>query len=97
MSTKPAAGRIGPATILFTDLVDSTALRTQLGEDTAETLRRTRDRLLADWVAMHRGTVARNVGDGIMATFGAAADAVVAAVAIHEPFFWVRRPSSLSA
>ena len=71
MSTQPAGSHTATATILFTDLVGSTAQRAQLGEEAAETLRRTHDRLLADAVAAHRGTVAKHVGDGIMATFAA--------------------------
>jgi class 3 adenylate cyclase/tetratricopeptide (TPR) repeat protein len=84
MSTQPAGSRSGTATILFTDLVGSTAQRVQLGEDAAEALRRAHDRLLAAAVAAHHGTVAKSVGDGIMATFPGAADAVAAAVAIQQ-------------
>src|SRR6185295_17991878 len=84
MSTTPAGSHTGTATILFTDLVGSTAQRAELGEEAAETLRRAHDRLLADAVAAHHGTVAKSVGDGIMATFAGAADAVSAAVAIQQ-------------
>ncbi len=84
MSTQPAGSHTATATILFTDLVGSTAQRAQLGEEAAETLRRAHDRLLADAVAAHHGTVAKHVGDGIMATFTGAADAVAAAVAIQQ-------------
>ena len=76
MPAQPAASHTGTATILFTDLVGSTAQRAQLGEEAAEALRRTHDRLLAEAVAAHHGTVAKSVGDGIMATFPGAADAV---------------------
>ncbi|MGH7893718.1 MAG: ATP-binding protein [Candidatus Binatia bacterium] len=84
MPAEPAGSHTATATILFTDLVDSTAQRTRLGEERAEALRRTHDRLLADAIAAHRGTVAKHVGDGIMATFPGAADAVAAAVAIQQ-------------
>ena len=36
MSAQPAEGTTGTATILFTDLVDLTAQRARLGEETAE-------------------------------------------------------------
>jgi class 3 adenylate cyclase/tetratricopeptide (TPR) repeat protein len=72
------------AIVLFTDLVGSTELRTRLGEDAAEELRRTHDRLIASAVAAKRGHVVKNLGDGIMATFTGAADAVEAAVAIQH-------------
>jgi class 3 adenylate cyclase len=84
MPTQPAESRTGTATVLFTDLVGSTAQRARLGEEAAEALRRTHDRLLAETVAAHRGAVAKSVGDGIMATFPGAADAVAAGVAIQQ-------------
>lgn len=67
MPAEPAERPNGIATILFTDLVDSTAQRVRLGEEAAETLRASHDRLLAAAVAAHHGTVAKHVGDGIMA------------------------------
>src|SRR5262245_24305104 len=75
---------ISTATVLFTDLVGSTALRARLGEDAAERLRRAHRRLLAHAVATHGGTLVRDLGDGILATFAGAADAVAAAVAIQQ-------------
>ena len=84
MPAQPAERSTGTATILFTDLVNSTAQRAALGEEAAERVRRTHDRLLAEAVAAHRGTVAKSTGDGIMATFPGAADGVGAAVAIQQ-------------
>lgn len=70
--------------VLFTDLVGSTELRVRLGEERANTLRREHDRLLGDVVTSHGGAVVKGLGDGIMATFVSAADAVSAAVAIEQ-------------
>ena len=84
MPAQPVESHTGTTTILFTDLVGSTAQRAQLGEEAAETLRRAYDRLLDDAVTAHHGTVAKSVGDGIMATFPGAADALAAAVAIQQ-------------
>ncbi|HAM02265.1 MAG TPA: hypothetical protein DCQ30_08590 [Acidimicrobiaceae bacterium] len=70
--------------VLFTDLVGSTELRVRLGEERANTLRRDHDRLLGDVVTSHGGVVVKGLGDGIMATFVSAADAVAAAVAIEQ-------------
>ncbi len=72
------------ATILFTDLVGSTELRGRLGEEAADELRRTHDQLLAQAVEANHGRVVKGLGDGIMAAFGGAADAVAAAVAIQQ-------------
>ena len=72
------------ATVLFTDLVGSTELRGRLGDDAAEELRRAHDRLLAEAVEGNGGRVVKGLGDGIMATFTGAADAVTAAVAVQQ-------------
>lgn len=74
------------ATILITDLVGSTELRARLGEELAEVVRREHDQLLAQAVADCHGTVVKGLGDGVMASFGSAADAVAAAVAIQQAF-----------
>jgi class 3 adenylate cyclase/tetratricopeptide (TPR) repeat protein len=70
--------------VLFTDLVGSTELRSRLGEDGAEALRRTHDRLIAGAVEANRGRPVKNLGDGVMATFTGASDALRAAVAIQQ-------------
>jgi class 3 adenylate cyclase/tetratricopeptide (TPR) repeat protein len=72
------------AVVLFTDLVGSTELRGRLGEEAADELRRRHDQLLAQAVEANNGSVVKGLGDGIMATFAGAADAVAAAVAIQQ-------------
>jgi class 3 adenylate cyclase len=72
------------AIVLFTDLVGSTALRSRLGEHAAEKLRRTHDQLIGDAIEANRGRWVKNLGDGVMATFTGASDAVAAAVAIQQ-------------
>jgi hypothetical protein len=74
----------GTATVLFTDLVGSTELRARLGEVAADDLRRVHDGLLAEAIGAHRGTVVKGLGDGAMASFASAADAVAAAVTIQQ-------------
>jgi class 3 adenylate cyclase len=71
-------------TVLFTDVVGSTELRGRLGDDAAEELRRVHDRLLAQAVESNGGRMVKGLGDGIMATFAGASDAVSAAVAIQQ-------------
>ncbi len=70
--------------VLFTDIVGSTALRAQLGEDVAEVVRRSHDALIAEIVEGHGGRVIKGMGDGFLATFGSAARAVTAAVGIQQ-------------
>ena len=72
------------AIVLFTDLVGSTELRSRLGEAAAEVLRRQHDVLVDRRGRRKRGTVVKNLGDGIMATFAGASDAVEAAVAFQQ-------------
>ena len=72
------------AVVLFTDLVGSTELRGRLGEEAADELRRKHDQLLAQAVEASNGSVVKGLGDGIMATFAGASDAVAAAVAIQQ-------------
>jgi class 3 adenylate cyclase/tetratricopeptide (TPR) repeat protein len=77
------AGR-STAIILFTDLVGSTELRSRLGEEAADELRRRHDRLVTDRIEANRGQLVKNLGDGLMATFAGASDGVAAAVSIQQ-------------
>ena len=79
-----AARSSGTWTILFTDLVGSTELRARLGDDDADRLRPSTTELLGDAVATHGGDVVKGLGDGIMAAFSGAADAVTCAVAMQQ-------------
>lgn len=72
------------ATILVTDLVGSTELRVRVGEERAEELRRAHDEMLTDAVTRHNGTAVKWLGDGVLAMFTGAADAVAAAVEIQQ-------------
>lgn len=61
-------------------MVGSSELRTRLGEDRADELRRDHDGLLASAVADHGGAVLRWTGDGLKAAFASASAAVAAAI-----------------
>ena len=80
------AGRAssGTVTVLFTDLVGSTASRARLGEEAADALRRLHDRLLSGAIESRGGSVVKHLGDGVMATFVGAADALAASVAAQQ-------------
>ncbi|HEU5449345.1 MAG TPA: adenylate/guanylate cyclase domain-containing protein, partial [Acidimicrobiia bacterium] len=71
-------------TLLFTDLVGSTELLGQLGEQGAEALRRTHFDLIREAVAVHRGREVKTLGDGFMVVFASAVDALDCAVAIQR-------------
>jgi len=72
------------ATILVTDLVGSTELRVALGEERAEEVRRAHDRMLTDLVAEGGGTLIKGLGDGVLASFTGAAEAVSAAATMQQ-------------
>lgn len=73
-------------TVMFTDLVGSTALLSSVGEVAAEELRREHFGLLRDAVAAHGGREVKNLGDGLMVVFSGTADAVAAAVSVQQRF-----------
>ena len=71
-------------TVLFTDLVDSTRISRELGDTT---WRRRLSRLDADaerLVAGRGGTLVKNMGDGILATFDGPGRAVQTALALRD-------------
>lgn len=51
-------------TILFADLVESTELRTSLGDDQFDVRRRAHDHMLAETIERHHGEVVKFGGDG---------------------------------
>ena len=71
------------ATILFTDVVGSTAVRVDLGDARSDRLFVDHLHQLADVVLRHGGRVVESGGEGVMATFEAASQAVRAAVALQ--------------
>ncbi len=77
-------GQQGTRSVLFTDLVGSTELRVRLGEEGADGLRRSHDTLLTDVVCANGGSVVKGLGDGIMAVFDSAVDAVSASIGIQQ-------------
>src|SRR4051794_12147369 len=73
-------------TVLFTDLVGSTALLSQVGEEVAEELRREHFGLVRRAIQPSSGREVKNLGDGLMVVFASAADGVAAAVEIQQAF-----------
>lgn len=71
---------VGTLTFLFTDLVGSTEMLSRLGDDVAVNIHRQVDDLLTKSIEDHRGREVKNLGDGLMAVFPGAVDAVRAAL-----------------
>jgi class 3 adenylate cyclase len=71
-------------TLVFTDLVDSTATAARLGRDRWGELISDHERHARDTVTRFRGRTIKSTGDGILATFDGAARAVRCAIALRE-------------
>ena len=72
------------ATVLFTDIVESTDRAVQLGDARWRGLMSDHDRLIRAELARFRGHEVRTTGDGILATFDVPARAIRCACAIVE-------------
>ena len=71
-------------TLLFTDLVGSTSLSSQVGPTAADKLRQEHFNLLREGLTDSGGAEVKNLGDGLMVTFGSASSAVACAVAMQQ-------------
>ncbi len=74
------------ASVLFTDLVDSTALAARQGPERAEQTRQTHFGLLRSVVAETSGTEVKNLGDGLMVAFGSPSRALACATGMQQAF-----------
>jgi len=72
------------ATVLFTDIVDSTATAAVMGDAKWRALIDQHDRLAKALISRYRGTYHKSTGDGLMATFDGPARAVRCAQAFVE-------------
>ncbi|MCH8995349.1 MAG: adenylate/guanylate cyclase domain-containing protein [Chloroflexi bacterium] len=79
-----AATSVDVHTILFTDMEGSTALRQRLGDAKAQELVHAHDSIVREALQAHSGREIKHTGDGIMASFGSASQALDAAVAIQR-------------
>jgi class 3 adenylate cyclase/tetratricopeptide (TPR) repeat protein len=71
-------------TVLFTDLVGSTALATSLAPEAADEVRNKHFSALRQAIASSGGTEVKNLGDGLMVVFPAASSALGCAVAMQQ-------------
>lgn len=71
------------ATVLFTDIVESTRRATELGDQTWRRLLDSHDQLAKQMIEKHRGSLIKSTGDGILATFDGPGRAVRCALAFE--------------
>jgi class 3 adenylate cyclase len=74
----------GIRTILFTDIVDSTALTQSVGDEAAMAMIRVHDTVVRDALAAFGGREVKHTGDGIMASFVSSAGSVKCASQIQR-------------
>ncbi|SDJ93232.1 Adenylate and Guanylate cyclase catalytic domain-containing protein [Nonomuraea maritima] len=84
MSTPQPPGTLTTATILFTDVVSSTALRVRLGEERANVVFRRLYELLHSVVTANGSTFTKSLGDGLMAVFGSATAGLDGVIAVQQ-------------
>src|SRR5207248_7627419 len=74
----------GSRTIMFTDIVGSTALTQQLGDRGAMAVVEVHDAIVRGALKAHGGSEVKHLGDGIMASFHTAEDACTCAQQIQR-------------
>jgi class 3 adenylate cyclase len=72
------------ATVMFTDIVDSTKRAAELGDREWRTLRERHDSAVRQLLTRFRGHEVKNLGDGFLATFDGPARAIRCAAAISD-------------
>ena len=77
-------GRRGLATVLFTDIVDSTARSAKVGDHAWQEVQAQHDTIVRKELATYRGSEIKTMGDGFLATFDGPARAVRCACAIVD-------------
>ncbi len=89
----PPAGAIAPVpidsafrAIMFTDLMDSTAMTIRLGEMKAMHLLRVHNTFVRTALHAHSGREVKHLGDGVMAAFTSATKAIDCAIAMQNTF-----------
>ncbi|MDX1485119.1 MAG: DUF4242 domain-containing protein [Alphaproteobacteria bacterium] len=70
--------------IMFTDIVGSTEMTTQLGDTLAVELLRAHDAIIRRCLEQHGGAEVKHLGDGIMASFDDVPASVASAIGIQE-------------
>src|SRR5215467_2419710 len=76
----------GIRTVLFTDIVDSTAMTQTLGDDAAMSLLDLHNSVVRNALASSGGREVKHTGDGIMAAFVSAASALKCATRVQREF-----------
>lgn len=90
------AGRRVRVTLMFTDIVASTALLTAIGDDAWSLLLQWHDATLRRLFIRHGGQEVKQVGDGFFAVFSDTSEAIACALAIQRTLLASRRVGHLT-
>jgi class 3 adenylate cyclase/pimeloyl-ACP methyl ester carboxylesterase len=72
------------ATVLFTDIVDSTAIASRVGDAAWRQMLDAHDELVAEVVQIHGGRRVKSTGDGVLATFESPSRAIECACSLRD-------------
>jgi class 3 adenylate cyclase/pimeloyl-ACP methyl ester carboxylesterase len=73
-------------TVLFTDMVDHTAMMQRLGDTVGRDVLREHERITRETLREHDGVEVKTMGDGFLASFDSVTQAVRCAIALQEAF-----------
>ena len=76
--------KTGPITVMFTDMVGSTALTQDKGDAVAQEVVRAHNRVVRDALSRCAGREIKHTGDGIMASFDTTSNSVEASILIQR-------------
>ncbi|MGH2793810.1 MAG: adenylate/guanylate cyclase domain-containing protein, partial [Actinomycetota bacterium] len=76
----------GTVTVLFSDVEGSTDLRTREGDDVAQEVMRTHEKMLREQIELFGGYEVVFMGDGFMVAFGSARKGIECAIGIQRCF-----------
>ncbi len=83
-TSQPTFGKSGSATVMFTDIADSSALAEAVGDERWTGIVQRHVAMVSDSVISQDGTLVKSLGDGTMSTFASAAAAMRAAQNIQQ-------------
>lgn len=87
----------GTATIMFTDIVGSTAITERLGDKRSRAVFKVHDDIIRRHTQVHGGVEVKNMGDGFMLSFNSARKSVACAVAIQQELRQFKRDNPEAA